>query len=459
MDRALSRELSRLGRACARSEGRRTGRRVARGLLAAFLLACLVHRFGPGLPGLHRLERSPLHAAVAVGVVFLLAAVAGRLAALDLRPSSRRLARRLDDALGLADATDAALTADPARGLGPLVAERAATRLAAVAPATVFGATPGRSRVSVLLAVASLLVLLAPGVLGIGGASGAGRGPDLGPGHRPSPDTARKGDELTPEEADRWLDAHARVDLEVPDPAKAWNRWVARLRTDAPLPAAYGADVEVEVDRRGPFGPVADLVALPALVAHVPADVVGDRPPEAKALLTPGRHDVRVVLRPTRTPWRRVLTSPWIEVVVPPPDDGGGGAPPPPSTPPPPTPPPPSAPPPPQPPPPTPPPTPPPPAAPPPPPQPTPPADASFHDEAVTPLVGAGDTVRKDEARVAVRDETAGGRAPRTVPIDEALRDFERVVERAVSSERVLPADTTFLRRYLEALRRASGAR
>lgn len=60
---------------------------------------------------------------------------------------------------------------------------------------------------------------------------------------------------------------------------------------------------------------------------------------------------------------------------------------------------------------------------------------------------------------MAVRDETAGGRAPRVVPIDEALRDFDRVVERAVSGERILPADRAWVRRYLEALRRATGAR
>jgi hypothetical protein len=73
----------------------------------------------------------------------------------------------------------------------------------------------------------------------------------------------------------------------------------------------------------------------------------------------------------------------------------------------------------------------------------------------VTPLVREGPRVRKDDALVAVPDPKAGASPPRAVPIEDALRDFERVVESAVSDERVLPADRAFVRRYLEALRRA----
>ena len=80
----------------------------------------------------------------------------------------------------------------------------------------------------------------------------------------------------------------------------------------------------------------------------------------------------------------------------------------------------------------------------------------TFHDEAVAPLDAKGDTVKKDQAVVAVRDENAGSVPPPPVPLEEALKDLERVVERAVSAEHVLPADRSFVRRYLEALRRAA---
>ncbi len=60
---------------------------------------------------------------------------------------------------------------------------------------------------------------------------------------------------------------------------------------------------------------------------------------------------------------------------------------------------------------------------------------------------------------MAVKDPQGGSETPPPVPLSEALRDFEKVVERALSNERVLPADRAYLRRYLEALRRAAGAR
>jgi hypothetical protein len=73
----------------------------------------------------------------------------------------------------------------------------------------------------------------------------------------------------------------------------------------------------------------------------------------------------------------------------------------------------------------------------------------------VTPLAREGPKVEKEKALVAVRDPEAGAAPPRAVPLEEALREFDRVVERAVSDERVRPADREFVRRYLESLRRA----
>jgi hypothetical protein len=82
----------------------------------------------------------------------------------------------------------------------------------------------------------------------------------------------------------------------------------------------------------------------------------------------------------------------------------------------------------------------------------------AFRDEVVTPLAREGERVKKDEALVAVPDPQAGLVPPPPIPLARALTEFGPVVERAVLSERVLPADREFLRRYLDALRRAAGA-
>jgi hypothetical protein len=72
----------------------------------------------------------------------------------------------------------------------------------------------------------------------------------------------------------------------------------------------------------------------------------------------------------------------------------------------------------------------------------------------VKPLVNEGDTVKKESAVVEVKDPDAGTKPPPAVPLADALRDFERVVERAVGSERIPPADREYLRRYFRALQR-----
>jgi hypothetical protein len=201
-----------------------------------------VHRLGPGLAWVERLEGHPLRALAAVLAVGVVAALAGRLVAIDRRPVGRRLARHLDDRLALHDATDAALSrldvVDPA--LAAVVDASAAAGLASADPGRLWKAGPARARLPVVLAAAALALLLLPGVFGFGG-RGAGHGTAIGPGRRPTEPTPRSGPTLTPEEADRWLAEHGRLDLEVPDPRGAWNTWVARFRTTAPLPRATRA--------------------------------------------------------------------------------------------------------------------------------------------------------------------------------------------------------------------------
>ncbi len=75
--------------------------------------------------------------------------------------------------------------------------------------------------------------------------------------------------------------------------------------------------------------------------------------------------------------------------------------------------------------------------------------------EVVDPFVRDGDdTVKKEDAVVAVEDPDAGVKPPKRVPIEEALRDFDKMKERAVGEERLSPRERTFLQRYFEALRR-----
>lgn len=75
--------------------------------------------------------------------------------------------------------------------------------------------------------------------------------------------------------------------------------------------------------------------------------------------------------------------------------------------------------------------------------------------EVVDPFVREGDTVRKEDAVVAVPDPDAAVKPPRRVPLEDALREFEKLEERAVGEERVAPRDRDLLTRYFEALRDA----
>lgn len=90
-------------------------------------------------------------------------------------------------------------------------------------------------------------------------------------------------------------------------------------------------------------------------------------------------------------------------------------------------------------------------------PQPPPPEEERV--EVVDPLVREDRKVHKEDAVVAVPDPKAGLEPPPLMPLEEALREFERVLERAMGSERIRGADKAFLRRYFEALEaRARGS-
>lgn len=454
-------ELSRLARSAGRAVAARRARVAVLGGLFALAVTVLAHRLVGDVPFVGLVEGRPLRALATVVGAGALALLAGRAVGLFARPPARTLARRLDDELGLADSSDAALSAgslvDPFVGA---VARRAATALAQV-DGRRFGSgeLPGR-RLPVALLALTLFLLLAPGVLGLGGSSGAGAGTESGVGRRDEPEEPRRADALTPDEADRWLIRHGRVHLDVPE-AKKPLEWRVRLLTDAEAPASLEGALAAVIDGAAPIATGRTLSAPPGVCANAVQDFDAEKVEPLDAALTPGKHTVRVRWTPTAPPFRVSLDSNEIEIDVPPPqpspsahhpDDSRDPRP----SAPPPTPPPPQEP---------------PPTAPPPPPpsqNPRPPGEgdpapkppeATFHDEVVEPLAKEGATVRKPKALVAVRDEHAGAIAPRLVPVTEVLKDVDRVAERAVSEERVSPSDRAFLVRYLEALRRAAGGK
>ena len=76
-------------------------------------------------------------------------------------------------------------------------------------------------------------------------------------------------------------------------------------------------------------------------------------------------------------------------------------------------------------------------------------------EEVVQPFVNEGETVEKDDAVVAVEDPEGGVKPPKQVPLEQALRDFEKVKEREVTREGIAAGERTFLRRYFDLLERA----
>jgi hypothetical protein len=436
--------MARLARARARARARVASRRLLLGGLALLAVLAAAHRLLAPLPGGDALVGRILPSLLAVAAVVAGAWLAGRVAGLVSTTSRRALARDLDDALGLQDAADAALSpafAGVDLRLAAATEARAVSRLSAATPEALWRAPRRGKRLPVVLAVLALLVLLTPGVRG-GFGSGAGTGsvPGLGRVDEPAPDDPGR-PAPTSFDADRWLREHARLALSVPAPESAPLSWTATLSLDRDPPLRLAGRLSLLVDGEGPFEPAGVLALEPGAVRSADADVPARDVPGVRERLTPGTHRARARWTPTAPPFTASLDSNEVEVVVKPPD-----APPPTPSP-------------------EPPPSPKPQPPPPPPPGPAPssggeeppPAAARMRDEVVTPLVREGDKVEKKKALVAVPDDLAGASPPRAVPLPEALRDFERVLERAVGDERLRPADRELVRRYLEALRAAAG--
>lgn len=460
MTTPLEQELARLVRAAGAGEGARRARLFVIVGLAALALAVVVHRLVGDVPLVDRVEGRPVRALLVVVGAGLAAWLSGRACAILSRPARRPFARRLDDELALADVADAALSMKPPSDADPVaraVAARAAAALAGADPRR-FGPTDGPSRRIVIgLLALTLFLLLAPGVLGLFGSRGSGAGPLAGIGRKDEPVEPRRDAALTPDDADRWLKAHGRLHLEAPHEATPLE-WRIRLTTDAEAPASLEGSLAAIVDGKAPIAADRTLSSPTGVAANAVTELDAEGVALLNEALTPGKHTVIVRWTPTAPPFRAPLDSNEIEIDVPPPQPSPSASnpdelkdpeprPPPPEPPPPP---------------PSPPPPPPPEPAPLPPgagpPMPRPP-EVVFHDEVVEPLSRGGDEVRKEKAVVAVRDKDAGGAPPRLVPVDEVLADVERVVERAVTNERVLPSDRSFLVRYLEALRREAGGK
>jgi hypothetical protein len=87
--------------------------------------------------------------------------------------------------------------------------------------------------------------------------------------------------------------------------------------------------------------------------------------------------------------------------------------------------------------------------------QPLPPPPPPEREEVVQPFVNEGETVKKEDAVVAVKDPDGGVKPPKQVPLEEALRDFEKRKESEVARETIPASERAFLRRYFEQLERA----
>ncbi len=441
MDAAF-RELYRLRRGYARTRSRRAlawGYLLFLGLIAALAVASRI--LGPW-PPFDRLESrwGPtllFVAALALGYPLLV-----RLAPLLARAPPRALARRLDDQHAWGDAADTTLSLRHGVEVGPVASflrAQTAGRLRDLDPGR---GTPRAFRTPRRLLFGLLLLLIADaligfGVTGLAERHGAGRGNAALPGTREETTEAF--------DADRWLREHARLFLTSPDPEKHPLTLHVRLRTDRALPEDYRTDLVLDWDDLPhPIGPFD--VAKGEDVRETDLDL--PRVAALEGALTPGRHVARARLVPREGPFEADLPSNDLEVFI---EEGGGGGrgagPPKPE----PTP------------------EPPPPEPPPPQPQPRPegrkaeepkPPPGPGPTEVVEPLVREdAPTVHKEDAVVAVPDPDAGLAPPPRIPLEDALRDFRRVVERAMADERVGAADREYLRRYFHKLRDLVGGR
>jgi hypothetical protein len=184
---ALRFELGRLarGEAHARAGGRAA--RVHLLLLVGAVLLAFVHRAVLPLPALRFLDGSWLRVAVAAAVLYLLGPLLARGLARALRPSLRETARRVDDAQHWRDETTTALDVEAASGDGAVAAllvAQSTGRVRDLASPEPAAAKPGRRWPRLLLAALFAFLLLAPGVDGLFGDRGAGRGGGAGLGQR-----------------------------------------------------------------------------------------------------------------------------------------------------------------------------------------------------------------------------------------------------------------------------------
>lgn len=86
-----------------------------------------------------------------------------------------------------------------------------------------------------------------------------------------------------------------------------------------------------------------------------------------------------------------------------------------------------------------------------------PPMPDDAKDDVIDPFIGEGETVKKDDAIVAVEDEDAGVKAPEQVPLEKALREFEKEREAAIRQDGISPRERAFLKRYFALLEKHAG--
>ena len=87
------------------------------------------------------------------------------------------------------------------------------------------------------------------------------------------------------------------------------------------------------------------------------------------------------------------------------------------------------------------------------------PPPANDRQEVVQPFRGEGEAVEKEDAIVAVEDPDGGVKPPQRVPLEKALRDFEKQAEQAITREGISPRDRNYFRAYFEAFLREARKR
>ncbi len=86
--------------------------------------------------------------------------------------------------------------------------------------------------------------------------------------------------------------------------------------------------------------------------------------------------------------------------------------------------------------------------------EPPPPPPPPEREEVVEPFVNEGETVEKEDAVVAVEDPDGGVKPPKQVPLEQALREFEKRKEDEIAREGISARERSFLQRYFELLQR-----